>query len=228
MIETKLTWKKASEETPDTAREVFVAFNSFLDGTYFGVAYYDENQQRWCLENGDKCVYEIFYWADFPNVDISLNEESTIPVQNSEPVDDTVSLVEKISNLQTDISISNSNENSSLNSFLTSCESIGYAVLDESNNCNSSKYPVKPAQNVEVCEWRCMICDATVPKYENICDDCKRAIKQVKAFLTVREVVCEECGAKMKKDTNMILTSMPPKVKYHCKNCGHTKYVVEG
>ena len=75
----------------------------------------------------------------------------------------------------------------------------------------------------------CEVCGNKIyDDHSVICDECKAAIKHVKAFLTVREVICDECGAKMKKDANTILTSMPPKVKYQCKNCGHTKYLVEG
>ena len=36
---------------------------------------------------------------------------------------------------------------------------------------------------------------------------------------------CPKCGAKVKLDEGIVLTSLPPKYKYTCQKCGEVKYL---
>lgn len=38
------------------------------------------------------------------------------------------------------------------------------------------------------------------------------------------EIYCPKCGKLMKRNTDMILTSLPPQYQYECDNCGYILY----
>lgn len=38
------------------------------------------------------------------------------------------------------------------------------------------------------------------------------------------EIECPECGNKLYKRTDIILTTVPPKYQYECRHCGYIGY----